>query len=333
MALGEAMRRRQFITLVGSAAFAPMLSAALAQQPTKPVIGFLRLTSAKDSAQLLAAWHEGLKDAGYIEGQNVSVEYRWAENHLDRLPSLAAELVRRQVTVILAGGNDAAHAAKAATRGVPIVFAIGEDPVKTGLVASFNRPGANLTGATFITSATATKKLQLLNELLPKGTTIAYLRNPKNAQTELELKEAQNAARSLGHQILVLEAGTDSEIDAAFATLVERRAGGLMVAADAFFFSRRTQLIVLAARHAVPTVYQWSEAVTGGGLMSYGPSFPGTYRQAGLYAGRILQGANPAELPVLQPTKFEFAINLRTAKTLGLAIPSGVLAIADEAIE
>jgi len=326
------MQRRKFITLLGGAAAAWPVRAR-AQFAAKPVIGFLRPTSPDDSARLLAAWHEGLKAGGYVEGQNVTVEYRWAENHLDRLPALAAELVRQQVSVIVAAGNAAAHAAKAATTSIPIVFVVGEDPVKTGLVASLNRPGANVTGTTFITAAVATKKLQLLSELTPKSATIGYLVNPKNPQTELELKETQIAARALRNQILLLKAGTESEIEPAFKAVVEQRAGGLIIPGDAFFFSRRGQLIALAAHYAVPTAYQWSEAVSAGGLMSYGPSLPGAYRQAGLYVSRILQGANPRDLPVQQPTKFEFAINLKVAKKLSLTVSPSVLAVADEVIE
>lgn len=274
-----------------------------------------------------------MEEAGYVEGQNVSVEYRWAENHFDRLSALAADLVQRRVSVILAAGIAAAHVAKAATTSIPIVFAIGEDPVKRGLVSSLGRPGGNVTGATFVTISFATKRLQLLNEIIGKSAPLAFLINPNNRETEMELTEAQNAAHELGLKLVVLKAGTESDIEAAFGTAVQQGAGGLLVAGDAFFFSKRNHLVDLAARNALPTAYQWKDAVTGGGLMSYGPSLPDSYHQAGIYVGRILKGEKPGDLPVMLPTKFEFILNLKTAKALGLTIPSGILAIADEVIE
>ncbi len=326
------MKRRTFISLLGGAT-ATWPLATLAEQSSSPVIGFLRPTSPTDSTQLLAAWHKGLQETGYVEGQNVSVEYRWAENHFDRLPALAADLVARRVSVILAAGIAAAHTAKAATTTIPIVFAIGEDPVERGLVGSLDRPGGNVTGATFVTISFATKRLELLKELIGKPAPLGFLLNPKNRETEMELTEAQNAAHELGLTLVVLKAGTEGDIEQAFAAGVQQGVGGLLVAGDAFFFSKRNHLVDLAARNALPTAYQWKDAVITGGLMSYGPSLSNTYYQAGIYVARILKGEKPADLPVMLPTKFELVLNLKTAKALGLTVPPSLLATADEVIE
>jgi putative ABC transport system substrate-binding protein len=326
------MRRRDFIALLGGAASTwPLASSA--QQQTMPVVGFLRLTNPDDSVEFLTQWRQGLKETGYVEGHNLAVEYRWAEDHLDRLPALASDLVDHQVSVIVGAGNAATFAAKAATTSIPIVFVIGEDPIKVGLVTSLNRPGGNLTGATFVTTTVATKKLQLLSEVLGKSATIAFLLNPDNPQTESELHESQIAAESLGDQILILRANTETQIQLAFATAVQQNVGGLLVAGDGFFFSKRMKLVALAARNSIPTAYQWRDAVAAGGLMSYGPSLPDSYRQAGIYVGRVLKGEKAANLPVMLPTTFDFAVNLKTAKTLGLTVSNQLQLLADEVIE
>jgi putative tryptophan/tyrosine transport system substrate-binding protein len=326
------MKRREFITLLGGAAAGWPL-AARAQQPAMPVIGFLRSTSIERSAHLVAAFRQGLKEAGYIEGTNVAIEYRSAEGEYDRLPALAQDLVKRQVAVIVAtGGNASALAAKAATTTIPIVFT-GEEPVGAGLVASLDRPGGNITGVNLLTGEVGSKRLELLRELVPKAATIAVLVNPKSPGTEQHLPDVQGAARSLGLQIRVLNATDEGEIDAAFSALARERPDALLFSPDPFMNSRRDQIVTLANHYKLPALYEWPEFAQAGGLMSYGPSHTEPYRLIGGYTGRILKGAKPADLPVIQSTKFELVINLKTAKTLGLTIPDKLLALADEVIE
>jgi putative ABC transport system substrate-binding protein len=324
------MNRRHFI-LTGAAVAWPV--AARAQQPVMPVIGYLQTGSSSATAPVRTAFQRGLKQAGYVEAQNVEILYRYSEGQYDSLPMLAADLVRRQVALIAAIGPPAAVAAKAATSTIPIIFMTGTDPVKLGLVASLNRPGGNVTGATFFSTGLEPKWLQLLNELIPNTDTLAVLVNPTFSEIETQLKDVSTAAGVINKRVVVLRADTESGIDAAFATLVEQRIKALLVASDPYFFSRRDQLVALAALHAVPAIYQLREFTAGGGLMSYGTSISDACRQAGIYAGQVLKGAKPANLPVLQPTKFELVINLKTATALGLEVPPTVLARADEVIE
>jgi putative ABC transport system substrate-binding protein len=325
------MRRRQFIAGLGSAAAWPVV--ARAQQAAMPVIGFLNGLSAHAFAGYAAAFREGLGEIGYVDGQNATIEFRWAEGQYDRLPTMAAELVRRQVAVISAGTPEAARAAMAATATIPIVFAVGDDAVKLGLVTSLNRPGGNATGINLLVNEIESKRFGLLHQLVPKAAMIGVLLNSKSAPYESQSKDLKTAAGAIGQQILMLSASSENEIAAAFATLVEHRAGGLLVGSDPFLSIRREQLVALAASHAIPAVYNDRNFAAAGGLISYGISIAEGYRQAGNYVGRILKGEKPADLPVLRPTKFEFVINLKTAKMLGLEIPPGLLAIADEVID
>jgi putative ABC transport system substrate-binding protein len=326
------IRRREFIVTLGSAAAAWPL-AARAQRPV-PVIGYLSARSPEDTAHLVPAFRRGLGEGGYVEGQNVTIEYRWSLGQYDPLPALALELVRQPVAVIVAtGGEPAALAAKAGTSTIPIVFLIGGDPVKVGLAASYNRPGGNATGMNILSATLEAKRLGLLHELVPRAATIGVLLNPKFQPAESQSKDMQEAARALGLQIHVLRGNTDREIEAAFETVAQHRIAALAVAASPFFDTRRDTLVALAARHAVPTMYHFREFAAAGGLVSYGIDPIDAYRQVGVYAGRILKGAKPADLPVLQPTKFEFVINLKTAKALGLDVPPGLSSMADEVIE
>jgi len=323
------MRRRTFITLLGGAAVAWPLT-ALAQQTSVPVVGFLN--SGSPYAGRDGAFRAGLATTGYIEGQNVTVDFHWAEGRYAELPAVAAELVRRQVTVIFAGGPPAARAAKAASSTIPIVFTTGDDPIKDGLIASLNRPGGNATGINLIAAELEAKRLGLLHELIPAAVLIGVLLNPKNPNFETQLRDVQSAARTIG-QVELLNASSSNEIEAAFATLVTRRAGAISVGSDPFFFAQINQLVELAARHSIPAIYEWREFVAAGGLLSYGVSLAGAYREAGIYVGRILKGEKPADLPILQPTKFELVINLKTAKALGIEIPISMQLLADEMIE
>jgi putative tryptophan/tyrosine transport system substrate-binding protein len=325
--------RRQFISALGGATLAwPFV--AQAQQPSMPLIGFLSGLSAAAVARPLAAFFQGLKETGYVEGQNVAIEYCWADGQYDRLPALAADLVHRTVAVIVSLGADpAALAAKGATTTIPIVFLVGGDPVKIGLVASLNRPRGNATGVNFLVSEMTAKRLALLHELVPTAAGLGVLINPKSAAAEAQMSDAQSAAPALGEQLVIINASNEGEIDIAFATFTQRKAGGLMIADDPFFNNRRDQIVSLAAHYALPTVYFFREFAASGGLISYGTSLTEAYHQVGAYAGKILGGANPADLPVIQPTKFELVINLKTANALGLTVPQSLLVAADEVIE
>jgi putative ABC transport system substrate-binding protein len=326
------MMRRAFIALLGGAAVASPF-AARAQQPAKlPTIGFLRTTSLADSTELVTAFRQGLKDANYVEGQNVAIELRWAEGQKDRLPALAADLIRRPVAVIV-GDAIAMRAAKAATTTIPIVFAAGGDPVGDGLVDNLNRPGGNVTGVHFFAGVLGAKRLGLLRELVPKAATIGMLVYPNTPNTEAERKDVQAAAQAIGQQLTILDASNDRDIDAAFATFVQRGTAALLAGSSPFMTFHRERLIALAARHALPAVYTLREFAEAGGLMSYGASIADAYRQAGIYTGRILKGEKPGELPVMRSTKFELVINLKTAKALGLDVPPAMLARADQVIE
>jgi putative ABC transport system substrate-binding protein len=325
------VNRRQFITGLGGAAALPF--AARAQQ-AMPVIGFLSSGSSRTWVSFLEGFRRGLKESGFVEGQNVTIDYRWADGHYDRLPGLAADLVAQRVTVIFAaGGPDPGRAAKAATSTIPIAFYSATDPVNAGLVPSLNRPGGNVTGVSIMGSVLEGKRLELLHELVPKASTIAILIDPNYPAANSQSQDAQEAAARLGVKPIMLSAGTEQDVDIAFATLVERGAGSLLVTQNPFFITRRAQLFALAVRHGLPTLYPLREYAVDGGLASYGPDFKDGYRQGGIYVGRILKGAKPSDLPVMQPTKFELVINLKTAKVVGLTVPDKLLALADEVIE
>jgi putative ABC transport system substrate-binding protein len=324
------MRRREFIAGLGSAAW-PL--AARAQQPARPVIGYLSPQSADDDYIVTVPFFQGVQETGYVEGQNVAIEYRWAENQFDRLPALTADLVRRRVRVIVAAGGGAALAAKAATTTIPVVFATGGDPVVLGLVASLNRPGANFTGIANLSGELTPKQLQLLRELVPNVTLFGVLADPANPATKFYIRDLQAAVRTLGLRLVVVDARTDSDLETAFADFSQRSVGGLLVGLSAFFNRRTEQLAARAARHALPAIYPLREFVVAGGLMGYGSSLGYYWHQVGIYTGRILKGEKPADLPVQQATKLDLVINLKTAKALGLTIPETLLATADEVIQ
>jgi putative ABC transport system substrate-binding protein len=327
------MRRREVIAILGGAAVGWPL-AARAQQKAMPVIGFLNFGSPGQNAASVAAFRQGLSENGYVEGQNVAIEYRWAEGNYERLPALAADLVAHKVDVIATGGGGTgALAVKNATSTIPIVFLYGGDPVTLGLVASLARPGGNLTGVSIMVGELNPKRFELLSEIVPRAGVLALLANPSNPNAERVMQEMQEAARAKGMQLPILKAGSEGEIDAAFASLIQLQAGALIVGSDPFFNSRRDQIVALAARHAVPAIYEWREFAAAGGLISYGPSLTSANRQVAIYVSKLLKGAKPADLPVQQPTKFELVINLKTAKALGLTVPHSLLARADEVIE
>jgi putative ABC transport system substrate-binding protein len=326
------VRRRECISLLGGAVAWPV--AARAQQPTMPVVGFLGTASAVPFTHLVASFRRGLQETGFVESRNFAIEYRWAEGQYDRVPALAADLVRRQVAVIVTvGGEPSAAAAIAATATIPIVFNVGADPVKMGLVTSLARPGGNATGVNIFTTELVEKRLGLLRDLVPTAATVGVLSNPNFPAAVANVRESEAAAQAIGKEVVIFSAGSDAEIETAFMNIVQGRLGALLVLADPFFNSRRGLIVALAARHAIPAIYEWREFAEAGGLISYGTSLVEAYRQQGIYAGRILKGEKAAELPVVQLSKFELIINLNTARALGLAIPPGVLAIADEVIE
>jgi len=331
------MNRREFITLIGGAAAAPSMfwpRLASAEQATMPVIGFLSSRSPAESSHLVAAFRAGLQAGGYVEGQNVAIEYRWAEGQYDRLPALAVDLVRRGVAVLATtGGEPSALAAKAATSTIPIVFTVGGDPVKIGLVASLNRPGGNATGVSLLTTVPEAKRLGLLHELVPNAALIGVLINPNYQGAEAQSREVQDAARAIDRPIEIAMAGNDRQLEAAFGTLVQQHADALLVGADPFFGTRRDRIIALAAQFKLPAMYQFRDYPVAGGLMSYGINITDGYRQVGVYTGQVLKGAKPADLPIHQSIKFEFIINLKSAKALGLQIPDKLIALADEVIE
>ena len=327
------MKRREFITLLGGAV-ATWPVTARAQQPAMPAIGFLSSRSANDSARAVSAFRQGLAEMGYVEGRNAEIEFRWADGQFDRLPALASDLVRRSVAVLAAvGGFQTPTIAKATTSTIPIIFGIGEDPVKQGLVPNLNWPGGNMTGATFSTSLLGAKRLGILRDLVPSAKVIALLVNQSSSQGQRQKQDVEEAAREVGQRLVILDGSSDQEIDVSYANLAKQNVDALIVGSDPFFDPRRDRMIALSARYAMPTIYQFREFVLAGGLVSYGASITDLYRQVGVYVGRVLKGESPGDLPVMLPTNFELSINLKTAKTLGLAIPSGLLAIADEVIE
>lgn len=326
------MRRRDFIATLGGAAAIPL--AARAQQQTVPLIGFLSSLTQSDSSQLVAAFHRGLAESGFAEGKSLAIDYRWADGRYERLPGLARDLVGRGVAVLVStGGHPTLNAAKAATSTIPIVFATGVDPVKSGVIASFNRPGGNITGTYIVTTGLEAKRFGLLQEFVPANATIALLTNSSNPNAPTQVKDVQDAARVVGRTVHVFSATAEPDLDIAFAAIDQIKPAALMIASDPWLSTRRDRLVALAGRYPIPTMYQWREFADAGGLMSYGTNLADAYRQVGVYVARILRGASPAELPVLQPTKFELVINLKTAKALNVQVPPGVLAIADDVIE
>jgi putative ABC transport system substrate-binding protein len=332
---GTTMRRRDFIALLSGAASSQLLSVAAGAQSGIPTVGFLGATSPEGYATFVGGFQRGLKEAGFVDTENVAVTYRWAEGQYDRLPALAADLVSRQVSVIVAtGGLPSSLAAKRATETIPIVFTLGSDPVKFGLVSSLNRPEGNVTGVTLFAYLLDAKRVELIHELVPNASTVALLVNPNSpAQAEAQFTDVEAAARKFGQRLVILKAGTANEIDQAIASIASSKASALLVSADPFFLSRRDQLVALVTRHAIPSIFEWRQFVEAGGLISYGIDLVDAYRQAGVYVGKILRGAKPSELPVLQPTKFEFCINLKAAKALGISVPNTMLVAADQVIE
>ena len=326
------MRRREFLSALASVALSPF--SVHAQQAVMPVIGFLRNTSREDSELLLAAMREGLRKSGYVEGKNLAIEYRFADNQIDQLPALATDLVRHQVAVIIAGGNASSYAAKAATQTIPIVFSTGDDPVQFGLVSNLGRPGGNVTGVSFLPTGTlAVKRLDYLHQLMPKATTIAYLFNPKNRALQEELKALRSAADRMNLHLLVVNVGSEGDLTPGFARIAQEHAGALLVGADSLFYSLTDRIVALATRQSLPMMHYLREVTAAGGLMSYGASITDAYRQAGIYAGGILKGAKPADLPIVLPSRFELVINLTTAKAFGVNVPLSLMVRADEMIE